>query len=255
MADLSAAVVRSQTPHPLHGIYTNFPIVESPLSENGLWSNGNGAAGRTNINTTSPGKVWSPRNFLTGVFDDGFLGLTCTGGPTLALQPWPADQFVEFNVRSTNPLSDPNFCEIGCELRTTVFAGNQLSGYEINWRVNHDGTQYHEIVYWYGPTGINGVCADGCSFHAIVHMINTDGFIGIFDGDTLGASIVGNRIRTWQIHNGVKQILQDIRDTGGADGGALFKTGNPGISHWHHGDGGDPSDFWHTWVKMGRAAS
>lgn len=245
MSDLSASLVRSRSKHPIHGYYTDFPIVET-LSEGGIWTAPNGIGGRTNMSVSAPGVIWSPRNFLDNTtYDDGFGMLAGV---------WPADQFFEFQVRSTNQLADPNFCEIEGQLRCAVTA-TQVSGYEINWRVNHDNTQYHEIVYWYGPTGLAGSCADGCSFHAIVHMTVGDGFVGVFDGDILGASIVGNRIRTWQIHNGAKQILQDIRDTGGAGGGALFTSGNPGLGHWHHGAGGAPSDFYHTWWRAGRAAA
>lgn len=254
MPDLSAGVVKSRTRRPVHGYYTDFPLVET-LSEGGIWLPSNGIAGRTNMSVTTPGKVWSPANFLDGnTYDDGFSMLQSTGGPGLLPGRWPADQFFEFQVRSTNPLADPNFCEIEGQLRMTVTA-TQISGYEVNWRVNHDNTQYHEIVYWYGPTGLAASCADGCSFHAILHMVQADGLLGVFDGDILGGSIVGNRIRTWQIHNGVKQALADIRDTGGSDGGALFKTGNPGIGHWHHASSGAASDFWHTWYRAGRAAA
>lgn len=252
MPDLSASVGLSLTKKPIHGYYTNFPLVESPISEGGIWTNSGG--GWFNMNVTAPGKAWANRNFVTGNFDDGFAGLIGTGGPGYPAERWPADQFFEFQVRTQNQLSDPNFCEIEGQLRMTV-GPTTLSGYEINWRVNHDNTQYHSITYWLGPLGVGGVCEDGCAFHEIVHMVAGDGFAGVFDGDICGASIVGNRIRTWIIHNGVKQILQDFLDTGGADGGARFKTGNPGAGHWHNGSSGSPSDFYHTWWRAGRAAA
>lgn len=58
-------------------------------------------------------------------------------------------------------------------------------------------------------------------------MRSWDGFAGIYDGDTIGASIIGNRITTWVIHSGVKQCSRSTA----ADALAVLL---PGLTTYAH---------------------
>jgi hypothetical protein len=228
---------------------------ENPVSQNGIWTHG-GATGLdwNNMQLTS-GILCGTQaaNSFDGHYADS--GALLTGYGT-----WRADQEVEAVVKSTNQQTGSNYCEVEIRLRCQITA-HSFTGYEILWRCNHDGSQYHQIGYWYGPIGVAGVCTTGCAFDGVPNSIHptvngmeaADGFGGIYDGDTVGARIIGNRITTWIIGgatnplgNGVKQVLEDFNDTGGAGGGAYFTSGYPGLGHWNHSTSASPTDYGFT---------
>jgi hypothetical protein len=209
----------------------------------------------------SGGLAWGDVNFLANHYDDA----TCVW-PGL----WGPNQRVEALVRTTNQLISTDYQEIEIRLRTSI-TPHVLSGYEVNWRCTHDGSQYHQLVQWYGPIGVTGSCTVGCAFDLMPGSINPggngmdathgNGVPGLYDRDIIGAQIIGNHLTTWIVYgpnspnNGVRVVLQDFFDTGGAGGGAKFTgvnadgtTQNPGIAHWHHATAGSPSDFGHEWA-------
>jgi hypothetical protein len=218
---------------------TDFSATENPISEGGNWRNGQ-----------TDGLDW--RNMRTsGGFaygtQDGSGGPPYNDSTAVLTGAWGPDQTVEATVRSVNQQTGDVYEEVEIRLRTTITA-HSLRGYEVLFRANHDGTQYHQIGHWYGPIGTAG-CTLGCAFAAVpgsIDMRAAHGFPGIYDGDKVGASIIGNRITTWVIHNGVKRVLQDFNDTSGAGGGAYFTTGSPGMGHWLRGPGNLISDYGFT---------
>jgi hypothetical protein len=228
-----------------------FPLTENPISEGGNWINGATTGVDWKDMQTTPGLVFGPVNFATSTYNDATAVLSGS---------WRGDQRVETVVKSLNQVNGTtDFEEIEHRLRTTITA-NSIKGYEVNWACMHNGLQYHQIGYWYGPIGVQGGCALGCAFDAVPNSINSagngmtaaQGFLGIYDGDTVGSQIVGNRITTWIVYGpnsptpGVKQILEDFNDTGGTGGAAKFQTGAPGVGHWYHSTSGAVSDFGFT---------
>jgi len=245
---------------------TVFPLTENPISEGGNWISG-GSTGLdwVNVQTTS-GLAFGGANFTTSHYDDATAVISGT---------WSANHKVEACVKSLNQVNGTSdFEEVEIRLRTTISA-HSIAGYEVNWACFHNGNQYHQIGYWYGPIGVQGGCALGCAFDAVPNSINSagngmdathgngiagnlaqNGFPGLYDGDTVGAQIVGTRITTWIIYGphspnpGVKVILQDFDDTGGTGGGAKFTTGNPGIGHWFNSASGSVSDYGFTTLAV-----
>ena len=214
---------------------TNFPATENPISEGGNWRNGQRDGIDWKDFRTVPGFAYGTQDGSPPPYDDSTAVVTGTWGP---------DQTVEMKVKTVNQQTGGVNQEVEVRLRTTINP-HSLTGYEILWRVNHDGSQYHQIVQWIGPLGTDS-CNWGCAFTPVPgskDMRSWDGNPGVYDGDTLGASIIGNRIRTWIIHNGVKQILQDVHDTSGPGGGARFTSGAPGMGTWLRGPGSTIADF------------
>jgi hypothetical protein len=214
---------------------TNFPATENPLSEGGNWRNGQREGIDWKDFRTVPGLALGTQLGSPPPYDDSTAVVTGTWGP---------DQTVEMKVKTVNQQTGSVNQELEVRLRTTINP-HSLTGYEVLWRLNHDGSQYHQIVQWLGPLG-TASCNWGCAFQMVPgsrDMRAGDGNPGVYDGDTLGASIVGNRIRTWVIHNGVKQILQDINDTSGAGGGARFTSGAPGMGAWLRGPVSTITDY------------
>jgi len=214
---------------------TNFPATENPLSEGGNWRNGQREGIDWKDFRTVPGLAYGTQLGSPPPYDDSTAVVTGTWGP---------DQTVEMKVKTVNQQTGSINQELEVRLRTTINA-HSLQGYEVLWRLNHDGSQYHQIVQWLGPLG-TASCNWGCAFQEVpgsINMHSWDGNPGVYDGDTLGASIVGNRIRTWIIHNGVKQMLQDVTDTSGPGGGARFTSGAPGMGAWLRGPSSTVADY------------
>jgi hypothetical protein len=223
---------------------TSFTGTENPISEGGNWINGQ-----------QVGIDWKDMRVAGGLAygtQSGAGGPPYNDSTAVITGNWAPDQAVEAVVHTVNQQTGSVYEEVEIRLRTTI-TSHRLAGYEFNWRANHDGSQYHQIGYWYGPIGTSS-CALNCAFAAVPNSINSsgDGMTaafgnpGLFDGDTVGASIVGNHITSWVIHNGVKKVLENFNDTGGAGGGAYFTSGSPGMGHWMHGPGQFVSDFGFT---------
>ena len=192
---------------------TTFSATENPISEGGRWINGqaNGIDWK-NVRTT-PGLAMGTQSGVDG-YDDSTALLTGTWSPT---------QTVQGTVYSVNQLSGgSNNAEIEFRLRSTI-TPHTLNGYEINFRLRHDGSQYVEIVRWNGPLG------------SFTYVSRIDGGPGIYNGDTIKATIVGNVITAYI--NGV-QVLQGTDST--------FTSGNPGIGFYVRGTVPKNTDFGFT---------
>ncbi len=238
---------------------TSFTLTENPIAESGNWVSG-ASLGVDWLNMqTTPGLAFGGANFTSNTYNDATAVLTGT---------WRPNHAVQGTVKSLSQQNGTtNFQEVELRLRTSI-SPHRIAGYEVNWSCLHNGNQYHQVGYWYGPIGVNPTCTLGCAFDAVPNSINSagngmdsthgngivgnlaqNGFPGLYDGDTVGAQIVGNRITTWILYGpnspnpGVYTQLQDFFDTGGTSGGAFFTQGSPGIGHWYHSTLGSVSDF------------
>jgi hypothetical protein len=193
---------------------TNFALAENPISEGGRWINGQTVGLDWKNVRTTPGLAYGADSSGTPNYND----------PTALLTgAWSPDQMVEARVHSVNQRSDA-YEEVEIRLRSSLSAHNN-TGYEINFRCTHDGSQYIEIVRWNGPLG------------NFTYVNRTSG-PGIFDGDVVKASIAGDVITAYV--NGV-QVLQ------ASDG--VFRSGNPGIGFYLDRVSGLNADFGFTWLS------
>ena len=193
---------------------TNFPLTESPISEGGRWINGQSVGLDWKNVTSTPGRVFGADASGNPNFNDPTALLTGTWGP---------DQTMQATVFSVNQQTGSVYEEVEFRLRSTLSA-HVNSGYEVNFRCTHDGSQYVEIVRWNGPLG---------NFTYVQHVAGP----GIRNGDTVRASIVGNVITAYI--NGV-QVAQGTDST--------FTTGNPGIGFYLHGIANANADYGFTGI-------
>jgi hypothetical protein len=191
---------------------TLFSLTENPLSEGGRWLNGEKDGLDWNNVRTTPGLAFGSDDSGTPVYDDPTALLTGT---------WNPNQTAQGTVYTVNQKGGKIFEEVELRLRSTI-APHRITGYEIMFRCNHDGSQYVNLARWNGPLGdftpIGGV-----------------GGPGLFNGDVVRASIVGNVITAYINGN------QVARWTDGT-----FSTGNPGIGYYLDGAQGLNADYGFT---------
>jgi chitodextrinase len=193
-----------------HKTYTtNFPVTESPISENNNWVSG------------SAGLDWS--DILTTASKAEGVGPSSTAfsDPTAILAGnWGPDQSVSITVYS-NGVEDKAATgmdkEVEIRLRTSI-SPHVITGYEVNCRTPDDSQSYLQIVRWNGALGdftpLNSVFGTGCN-----------------SGDVLMATISGSTINVYR--NG-KFILTANDNT--------FRQGSPGIG-FNFGCGDKYGDF------------
>jgi hypothetical protein len=191
---------------------TTFSATENPISEGARWINGQANGIDWKNVRTIPGRAMGTQSGVGG-YDDSTALLTGTWSPT---------QTVQGTVYSVNQLSgSSDNAEIEFRLRSTITPHN-CNGYEVNFRLRHDGSQYVEIVRWNGQLG---------SFT----YVNRGTGPGIYNGDVIKATIVGSVITAYI--NGV-QVLQGTDST--------FTGGNPGIGFYLRGTVPQNTDFGFT---------
>jgi hypothetical protein len=191
---------------------TNFPLTENPISEAGHWINGQAVGLDWKDVRTTPGLAFGADASGTPNYNDPTALLT--GG-------WGPNQTAEAAVRTVNQRSGNVYEEVELRLRSAISA-HRNTGYEINFRCTHDGSQYVQIVRWNGPLG---------DFTYVQSAAGP----GLFNGDVVKATIAGNVITAYI--NGT-QITQGIDGT--------YATGNPGIGFYLHGAPGLNGDFGFT---------
>jgi hypothetical protein len=192
-AALAAVSIRHGSAAAANFYSTEFDLTETPISEGGIWLGGK-----------TVGLDWQDcRKF------SGFATFTDINhnadDPTAILNParfaFGPDQYVRVVARRPVPPSG-NQEELQIRLRSTM-APHFCTGYEV---ISGSNIQ---IVRWNGPQNDYTV-------------LNSEGpFIGVFDGDVVEATIVGNKpgvITVWV--NGV----QANRATD-----STYTTGNPGF--------------------------
>ncbi len=188
---------------------TSFPLTESSISESGHWIDGQTVGLDWGNVVTTPGRAFGADG--SGNFADPTAILTGT---------WGADQSVEATVFSLNQNS-AYYEEVEVRLRSAITAHSN-TGYEINFRCTHDGSQYVQIVRWNGPLG---------NFTYVTEAKGP----GIKNGDVVKATIVGSVITAYI--NGV-QVAQGTDTT--------FTHGNPGMGFYFQGIGTANRDYGFT---------
>jgi len=190
-----------------HGTYaTNFSLAENPISEAGMWTNGQtDALDWANVRTT-PGFAFGTE--LGGQrpapqkYDDSTALLTGTWGP---------NQTVQATVRAVNQ-NDKIYEEVELRLRSNL-SPHKATGYEILFRSLKSAGSYCEIVRWNGPLG------------SFTYLSRAAGLqCGVANGDVVKATIMGNMITAYI--NGA-QVVEATDNT--------YTNGNPGIGFYLEG--------------------
>jgi hypothetical protein len=193
-----------------NGTYsTSFPLTENPLSENGMWIDGQTGIDWSNCQSVAGMVMGTQTGTETGDYEYGDSTAMLAGN-------WNPDQSVTATVKIADTDS-AQFEEVELRLRTTI-ANHSITCYEcyIPVKPTGDGPQ---IVLWNGPLASYNVLA-GTSGYAV-------------NGDVIKAAITNNVITVWK--NGT-QIMSYTDNT--------LKTGNPGIGFWvHNGASGDSAHF------------
>jgi len=195
------------------GTYTtNFPLTENPISEGGKWING-GTTGLdwANVRTTS-GLAYGTQSGSNG-YDDS---------TALLAGNWGSNQDVSATVHSVNQQAGSVFEEVELRLRTSISA-HSITGYEVNFRCTHDGSQYAQVVRWNGKLG---------SFTEIDGRTGP----GIYNGDTVRATIAGSTISVY-INGSMIFTATD----------STYSSGSPGLGFFLQGGSSNlDSDFGFT---------
>lgn len=192
---------------------TNFPGTENPISEGGRWMNGATVGLDWKNVQTRPGLAYGADPSGNPNFNDPTAILTGTWGPT---------QTVQATVYSVNQQTGNINEEVELRLRSTM-TPHSSTGYEILFRCNHDGGWYTDIVRWNGPLG---------NFTPLSHLGLPP---GIFNGDVVKATIVGNVIKVY---------INNVQINTATD--STFTSGNPGMGFYLHNGANLNADFGFT---------
>lgn len=193
---------------------TTFLGTANPILENGIWrSAGANGLDWTDIQVAN-GVGFGTQTGNSGVFDDSVACLSGIGS-------WRANQMAEAKVHTINQAAAPGdcYCEVELWLRATITA-HVCKGYEINFRVKSDGSQYIGIVVWHGPVGGAGVQYD--------QIGSNDTGPGLVEGDRVRAQIVDNVITAY---------INDVPVSTRTDTNREHTSGAPGMGHWMHRNG------------------
>jgi len=183
---------------------TSFPGIEKPISEGGKWING-GATGLdwADVQTT-PGLAFGTNVSGAPPFNDSTAVLAGTWGSNQTAQA------TVYTVSQTHSVAE----EVELRLRTTITA-HRITGYEFDYRVTSDGSQYINIVRWNGALN---------KFTYLTHDPCLTCGPGLRNGDTIMASAIGSTL-TLSI-NGTKYA--QVTDS-------TYLGGSPGIGFWNWG--------------------
>lgn len=183
---------------------TSFPATENPISEDGEWING-GTTGLDwgNVQTT-PGLAFGTNVSGAPPYNDSTAVLAGS---------WGSDQMAQATVYTVNQ-TDSVQEEVELRLRTTITA-HSITGYEFDYRVTSDGSQYIEIVRWNGPLN---------DFTFLTPSPCTTCGPGLQNGDTIKATAIGSTLTLYI--NGVEYL--QATDT-------TYTGGSPGIGFWNEG--------------------
>lgn len=182
---------------------TNFPLTENPISQGGHWLNGGTVGIDWNNVATVGGLAFGTEPNGAPNYADSTAILTGTWGP---------NQTVMATVYSVNQSLCAGSCfeEVELRLRSTVSA-NDLTGYEVSFRAQNDGSQYAQVVRW------NGALGD-------FTLLDARSGPGLNNGDTVEATISGSTIGVY-INNNLIFTTND----------STYASGNPGMGFYLQG--------------------
>lgn len=203
---------------PVRSYSTRFETDEDPISEGGMWLNGQtDGIDWIDCMTQNGGEVCGKVSRMTvaerraeQVHDEATDGGELTAGdyddPAAVLTgEWGPNQHAKATVFCRNPTSK-YFQEVELRLRSEIEPHN-CTGYEVFFRALKTDEGYAEIVRWNGPIG---------DFTSLARKVGAE--FGVKDGDVVEATIEGDVLKGFI--NGV-EVISATDD--------VFKTGSPGV--------------------------
>jgi hypothetical protein len=197
---------------------TRFENDEDPISEGGMWINGQtDGIDWIDCMTQNGGEVCGKVSRMTvaerraeQVHSEASAAESATAGdyddPTAVLEgEWGRNQHAKATVFCRNP-TNAYFQEVEIRLRSSI-TPHSCTGYEVFWRALKTEEGYAEIVRWNGPIG---------DFTSLARRVGTE--FGVKDGDVVEATIEGNVLKGYI--NGVEVISATDDD---------FANGSPGV--------------------------
>lgn len=200
-----------------HGPYsTTFARGENPISEGGVWLNGQAdGIDWANIRTTPRfafGLEIGGRRKPPVMYDDATAILKGSWGP---------NQTAQATVRSVNQNQDGKVWEeVELRLRSTL-TPHHCTGYEVMFRCTKIPKAYCNIARWEGPLG---------KFTYLKLMSGSQ--YGVRTGDVIKASMLGNVLTVYINGAQIGQVTDN-----------KFKTGNPGMGFYLEGATGVNADY------------
>jgi len=216
---------------PVRSYRTRFETDEDPISEGGMWINGQtDGIDWIDCMTQNGGEVCGKVSRMTvaerraeQVHDEAGDDDAGTAGdyddPTAVLSgEWGRNQYGKATVFCRNP-TNKYFQEVEIRLRSSI-TPHSCTGYEVFWRALKTEEGYAEIVRWNGPIG---------DFTSLARKVGTE--FGVKDGDVVEASIEGNLIRGFI--NGVEVIsaTDDVFTEGAPGVGFNFFVSTTNVDH------------------------
>jgi hypothetical protein len=216
---------------PVRSYSTRFEHDEDPISEGGMWINGQtDGIDWIDCMTQNGGEVCGKVSRMTvaerraeQVHDEAGDDDTGTAGdyddPTAVLSgEWGRNQYGKATVFCRNP-TNKYFQEVEIRLRSSI-TPHSCTGYEVFWRALKTDEGYAEIVRWNGAIG---------DFTSLARKVGTE--FGVKDGDVVEASIEGDLIRGFI--NGVEVIsaTDDVFAEGAPGVGFNFFVSNTNVDH------------------------
>jgi len=188
---------------------TAFPLTENPLSEGGVWATGHAAGIDWSDVRTTPGLAFGTQSGLQN-YNDSIAVLQGTWGP---------DQAATATVYTVNQTAGNVYEEAEILLRFQI-SPHTARGYEINFSMRNDGSQYTQIVRWNGSIG-DFTLLDA---RVLPFVLKT--------GDRVAASAVGNTITTYVNDAEIFHVTD-----------SAFADGNPGLGFYLQGATGVNADY------------
>jgi hypothetical protein len=216
---------------PVRSYRTRFENDEDPISEGGMWINGQtDGIDWIDCMTQNGGEVCGKVSRMTvaerraeQVHDEAGDDDSGTAGdyddPTAVLSgEWGRNQYGKATVFCRNP-TNKYFQEVEIRLRSSI-TPHSCTGYEVFWRALKTEEGYAEIVRWNGPIG---------DFTSLARKVGTE--FGVKDGDVVEASIEGDLIRGFI--NGVEVIsaTDDVFAEGAPGVGFNFFVSTTNVDH------------------------
>lgn len=216
---------------PVRSYRTRFENDEDPISEGGMWINGQtDGIDWIDCMTQNGGEVCGKVSRMTvaerraeQVHDEAGDDDSGTAGdyddPTAVLSgEWGRNQYGKATVFCRNP-TDRYFQEVEIRLRSSI-TPHSCTGYEVFWRALKTDEGYAEIVRWNGAIG---------DFTSLARKVGAE--FGVKDGDVVEASIEGDLIRGFI--NGVEVIsaTDDVFAEGAPGVGFNFFVSNTNVDH------------------------
>jgi len=213
---------------PVRSYRSDFPLEETPISEDGAWLNGKTDGIDWSDVNTKPGLVYGAlsrmevaekRSEQGNLEDESDDPVGDYDDPTAVLAgEWGPDQHGKGVVYSKNPTAE-YYQEVQIRLRSTM-EPHSCTGYEVFFRCLKTDEGYAEIVRWNGPIG---------DWTSLERHVGAE--YGVEHGDVIEATIEGNVIKGFINGKEVITVTDDVHSEGAPGVGFNFGVGDTGPEH------------------------